>query len=56
MLRLIFRAGQKIDNFRAAPAPSVTRSRPLSELQVINLFLCREGCGEVFGSCGGDKF
>ena len=21
-----------------------------------NLFLCREGCGEVFGSCGGDKF
>ena len=34
----------------------VTRSRPRSEFQVINLFHCREGCGEVFGSCGGDKF
>ena len=37
-------------------SPVVTRSRPQSEFQVINLFLCREGCGEVFGSCGGDKF
>ena len=29
---------------------NVTRSRPQSEFQVINLFLCREECGEVFGS------
>ena len=35
---------------------NVTRSRPQSEFQVINFFLCREECGEVFGSFGGDKF
>ena len=34
----------------------ITRSRPQSELQVINFFVCREECGEVFGSFGGDKF
>ena len=35
---------------------SVTQSRPQSELQVIYSFLCREGCGEVFGSCGVTNF
>ena len=31
----------------------VTRSRPQSELQVINLFLCRDGCGELLSEVAG---